>query len=576
MKQLKDALKYVATAFLVLLVSLCIYTFVITDVLKKDYVNVFGYTYFVVATGSMSGTIEVDDIIFVKVTKEVRTNDVITFKNKDGDIITHRLITKSGDSYVTKGDVNNVADEPITKNQIIGKVTFVVSPSFILKSIAIFLIVFILLALVNFDNIIKKYIIRDTSERKVLPKVAVEELEVEELLPEEEEIKEIPKPVKKETPKPKEKKESKAKIITEKIKPSVVKEKLKPEVEKVKEMIKSKTKKVKKEEVKPVEKEVKVEVKEEKVEEKVVAKDEKQLEKETIKEIELEIEKELEKEKVDKKIEEKIEEQVEAKVKKIIDDIPSPAVVVEPYPVNKIPTEIFKNPKNRYEEPSSGLTVTFSLDEMELIQKIHEREMEREDRIEVLEDYDDKVFSYEPVKKKNQDKREKETVDFIVSLLKCKKSNETKARMNKKWLEKFQYIYRLCHLLLLDEVDGLSDDIEKPPFKEIYDYDLDKIGLTQSIRNRIYDMPIYVFLKILTYSILYNDDEMFDGVFKIMKYKAMIDKDKEFIQLDKYDKNSRKQVKTLIAFMQRISSKFDNKNVFELDRIERLAKIRKY
>ena len=63
-----------------------------TDILKKDYVNVFGYTYFVVATGSMSGTIEVDDIIFVKITKSVKINDIITFKNKDGDIITHRLI----------------------------------------------------------------------------------------------------------------------------------------------------------------------------------------------------------------------------------------------------------------------------------------------------------------------------------------------------------------------------------------------------------------------------------------------------------------------------------------------------
>jgi hypothetical protein len=56
----------------------------------------------------------------------------------------------------------------------------------------------------------------------------------------------------------------------------------------------------------------------------------------------------------------------------------------------------------------------------------------------------------------------------------------------------------------------------------------------------------------------------------------MIDKDKAFIQLDKYDTNSHKQVKTLIAFMQKISNKFDNKHVFELDRIERLAKIRKY
>ena len=85
-KRAKDILKYVATGFLILLVLLCVYTFIVTDLMKKDYVNVFGYTYFVVASGSMSGTIEVDDVIFVKITKDVKTNDIITYKNKDGEI----------------------------------------------------------------------------------------------------------------------------------------------------------------------------------------------------------------------------------------------------------------------------------------------------------------------------------------------------------------------------------------------------------------------------------------------------------------------------------------------------------
>ena len=64
MNRVRSILKAIATFFLVVLVLLCIYTFVVTDIMKKDYVNVFGYTYFVVASGSMSGTIEVDDIIF--------------------------------------------------------------------------------------------------------------------------------------------------------------------------------------------------------------------------------------------------------------------------------------------------------------------------------------------------------------------------------------------------------------------------------------------------------------------------------------------------------------------------------
>jgi signal peptidase I len=139
--------------------------------MKKDYVNVFGYTYFVVATGSMSGTIEVDDIIFVRLTDDVDVNDVITFKSKDGDIITHRLIKKEGSRYITKGDVNNVIDEAITKDQIIGRVDMIVSPSFILKSIAAFLIIFIFLALVNFDGVVKKFILRSDSPKNEKPKV---------------------------------------------------------------------------------------------------------------------------------------------------------------------------------------------------------------------------------------------------------------------------------------------------------------------------------------------------------------------------------------------------------------------
>ena len=439
-------MKYIASVFLVLLVSLCIYTFVMTDILKKDYVNVFGYTYFVVATGSMSGTIEVDDIIFVKITKNVKNNDIITFKNKDGDIITHRLIQKKGDKYITKGDVNNVVDEAITEKQIIGKVTSVVSPSFILKSIAIFLIVFILLALVNFDNIVKKYILKDTN------KVSNNE--------------EVPQPVS--TP--------------------------------------------------------------------VVA-------------------------------ENKVEE------------VPKPITTSTPVvsnEANRLPDSIFMNPRNRYDEPSSGLTVTIAIDAMEELEKLHEKEIEQDSKIEVLEDYDEYVFSYEPIQKKNKDLREKETIDFVVSILKCKKNNIAKSRMNKKWLEKYQYVYRLCHLLLNDDIDNLLEDISKPPFKEIYDYDLDRVGLTQSIRNRIYDMPIYVFLRILTYSILYNDDEMFDGVYKILKYKSLIDKNGEFTRIDKSNKEAIKQIRTLVSFMKKVSNKFDNKHVFELDKIERLAKISKY
>ena len=41
MTYVKRVLKYLAYSILIILVTLCVYTFVVTDVLKKDYVNVF-------------------------------------------------------------------------------------------------------------------------------------------------------------------------------------------------------------------------------------------------------------------------------------------------------------------------------------------------------------------------------------------------------------------------------------------------------------------------------------------------------------------------------------------------------
>ena len=133
--KIKAIAKIVASVLLSLLVILCVYTFVMTDILKKDYVNVLGYSYFVVGSGSMSGAIEVNDIVFVKLTKDVKPNDIVTYKSVDDIIVTHRLISIDKDKYILKGDANNVSDDPILKDQIIGKVNLVISPMFILKCI---------------------------------------------------------------------------------------------------------------------------------------------------------------------------------------------------------------------------------------------------------------------------------------------------------------------------------------------------------------------------------------------------------------------------------------------------------
>ena len=98
-----------------------IYYLIQVKVLNKGYANIFGYTFFEVATGSMSGTIEIGDIVIVQLTKDINENDIIVYQ-KDNSFITHRLIHKQDENLTTKGDANNVQDEGITIDSVIGKV----------------------------------------------------------------------------------------------------------------------------------------------------------------------------------------------------------------------------------------------------------------------------------------------------------------------------------------------------------------------------------------------------------------------------------------------------------------------
>lgn len=94
-------------------------------VLGNDYANLFGYTFFEVATGSMSNTIEIGDVVIVKITTEVNKNDIIVYRD-GSNFITHRLVEKDGEKLIAKGDANNSEDKPITEEQILGRVICII------------------------------------------------------------------------------------------------------------------------------------------------------------------------------------------------------------------------------------------------------------------------------------------------------------------------------------------------------------------------------------------------------------------------------------------------------------------
>ena len=377
---IENLLKVIISLFVFFIAIFCLYTFTVTDILKKDYVNIFGYTYFIVATGSMEDTINIDDLIIVKVTKDIKKNDIITYKNENGLMITHRIIDTDDDKLITKGDANNIADSPIDISQVVGRVEVITSPVIFFKIFAVCLIVFFLCTLLNFEKLFKKYVFRKH---------------------------------------------------------------------------------------------------------------------------------------------------------------------------NVLPDNIFSS-NGKYDEASSGMTVTIPIIDIETINKKNEELT----FVEYLEDTNMINIS------KNI---ENELVDTILSILRCKTNNLERIRINKKWLNKYQYIYKLSLLVQNNKTKEFVSEVANPSFNEIYDYDLDKAGLTEVIRNKIYEMPVYVILRLLVYTILYNDDELFDGIYKILKYKSHFNY--EFNIIKKSDSGLDK-ITTLIEFMKNISLKYDNKNVFDLDSIE--------
>ena len=96
------------------------------NVQNKEYINIFGYSIFSAETGSMSPTMEKGDIVIIKIGDEIRENDIITYQ-KENVLVTHRIVNINGDTIIAKGDFNNTYDEPIKKDEVIGRTVFIVN-----------------------------------------------------------------------------------------------------------------------------------------------------------------------------------------------------------------------------------------------------------------------------------------------------------------------------------------------------------------------------------------------------------------------------------------------------------------
>ena len=119
----KTVFRYIVFSFIGIVVGLFVYTQNAKGLLKDKIPMPFGYGMSVVLSGSMESRLSVDDLVIIKATDNYKVNDIVLFQDGNSLVI-HRIIEIDGDTVTTKGDANNVADEPINKSQIKGVLVY--------------------------------------------------------------------------------------------------------------------------------------------------------------------------------------------------------------------------------------------------------------------------------------------------------------------------------------------------------------------------------------------------------------------------------------------------------------------
>lgn len=89
-----------------------------------EHPTAFGFTTAVVASGSMSPALEVNDLILIRTQDSYEPGDIITFQSGNS-LVTHRVVKETEAGFVTRGDANNTADlEPVPLDDVVGKVVW--------------------------------------------------------------------------------------------------------------------------------------------------------------------------------------------------------------------------------------------------------------------------------------------------------------------------------------------------------------------------------------------------------------------------------------------------------------------
>lgn len=117
---MRKIIKLIISIALSIILSLALYF----GLSNRDLViNFFDMGTLLICSGSMEPELEIGDIIIIKKYDNYEVGDIVTYLDDDNILVTHRIIEKTENGFVLKGDNNNTKDKEIVNKDIIaGKV----------------------------------------------------------------------------------------------------------------------------------------------------------------------------------------------------------------------------------------------------------------------------------------------------------------------------------------------------------------------------------------------------------------------------------------------------------------------
>ena len=104
----------------------------------------------IVKSNSMYPTLQKGDFILIKRNNDYKKGDIITYDYENNYLVTHRIIEKNNNFFITKGDNNNSEDDKfIQLDNIKGKVILILNRK---NQISIFLLMIFLVLFCLFKN----------------------------------------------------------------------------------------------------------------------------------------------------------------------------------------------------------------------------------------------------------------------------------------------------------------------------------------------------------------------------------------------------------------------------------------